>query len=132
MIGEKPRKLGSFWPALYTECVGNLRTQSRVAVHYRVAVSHCGREARGTTENVSERGAMLSVDMTPSLCAGDAVQLGLTLPDGSSISASGRVRWVSSVLPGMVGVEFDLPMPVALVDHIEQMLTAQVSLATAG
>ncbi|MFV8754141.1 PilZ domain-containing protein [Nannocystaceae bacterium ST9] len=112
--------------------MGELRNQARVAVHYRVAVHHAGREARGTTENFSERGAMLSVDISPPLGAGDVVSLGVTLADGTLVDVVGRVRWVSSVLPGMVGVEFDLPMPVALAEHIQQMLAARFPAASVG
>ena len=53
---------------------------------------------------------MLSVEIDPPLGAGDVVQLAITLPDGAVVVVGGRVRWASSVLPGMVGVEFDPPM----------------------
>lgn len=65
---------------------------------------------------------MLSVEIEPPLIAGDVVQLEISLPDGSVVAVGGLVRWVSSVLPGMVGVEFELPMPAALVEHVERML----------
>jgi hypothetical protein len=116
----------------YNRCVGNLRTQARVAVHYRVAVRHAGRDARGMTENLSERGTMLSVDIDPPLGPGDVITLDIGLPSGSQVSVGAHVRWVSSVLPGMVGVEFDAPIPVALAEHIQQMLAECFRAAQAG
>jgi len=103
-----------------------------VAVHYRVAVRHAGREARGTTENLSERGAMLSVEIDPPLAAGDPLALALSLPDGTVIGFGGRVCWVSSVLPGMAGIEFDLPMPEVLVGHIRELLEGRLLPASVG
>jgi hypothetical protein len=105
-----------------------------VAVHYRVAVRLASRtgEARGTTENLSDCGTMLSVEIDPPLSAGDLVQLAISLPGGPVVSVGGLVRWVSSVLPGMVGVEFELPMPVALVEHVEQMLAERFRPANVG
>lgn len=112
--------------------MGNLRTQARVAVHYRVAVRHAGREARGITENLSERGTMLSVEIHPPLGPGDVITLDMSLPNGSQVSVGAHVRWVSSVLPGMVGVEFDAPMPTALAEHIEHMLAECFPAANVG
>ena len=53
-----------------------------MAVNYRLIVRHAGFEGRGNTENLSERGAMLSVDIDPALNAGDMLELDLELPQG--------------------------------------------------
>lgn len=68
---------------------------------------------------------MLSVELDPPLVSGDVVRLEFMLPEGATLDAPGRVRWVSSVLPGMIGVEFDVPMPTALRKHVEALLAAQ-------
>jgi hypothetical protein len=67
---------------------------------------------------------MMSVELTPAPVSGDTLVLGFTLPDGTRLDASGRVRWASAVLPGMIGVEFDVPMPPALRRHIEELLAS--------
>ncbi len=91
-------------------------------MHYRVTVRCGAREGRGTTENLSERGAMLSVDMDPPLGSTDVVDVTITLPDGTDVRARGRVRWASSVLPGVVGVEFDEPVDEELASHVQESL----------
>jgi hypothetical protein len=100
--------------------------QPRVAVHYRLVVRHAGFEGRGHTENLSERGAMISVDVDPPLSPGDPIEVELELPQIGPITFPATVRWTSAVLPGMTGVEFDLPMLPALLAHLA-MLIAQRS-----
>ncbi len=104
--------------------MADLRTQPRVAVHYRLIVRHAGLEGRGHTENLSERGAMISVDMDPPLSPGDPLQLDLELPQIGPITVAAIVRWASTVLPGMTGVEFDPPILPELIAHVA-MLIAQ-------
>jgi hypothetical protein len=103
-----------------------------VAVHHRVAVRIGGREARGVTENLSERGTMLSVEIEPPLVTGDVVRLAISLPDGATMNVGGVVRWVSTVLPGMVGVEFEPPIPAALAEYVERMLADLFPKANVG
>lgn len=67
---------------------------------------------------------MMSVELSPAPVSGDAVVLGFTLPDGTHVDVPGRVRWASAVLPGMIGVEFDVPMPGVLRRHIEELLAS--------
>lgn len=93
-----------------------------MAVHYRLSVRHEGFEGRGNTENLSERGAMLSVDIDPALGPGDVLELELELPQVGPITVPVTVRWVSAVLPGMIGVEFDPPILPELLAHIATLL----------
>jgi hypothetical protein len=102
--------------------VSDLRTQPRVAAHYRLTVRYAGLEGRGNTENLSERGAMLSVDMDPPLSAGDEFELVLELPQRGPLTIPVTVRWVSAVLPGMIGVEFDPPVNPELLAHIASLV----------
>jgi hypothetical protein len=102
--------------------VADLRVQHRVAVHYRLIVRHAGLEGRGTTENLSDRGAMLSVDIDPSLVPGDDIELDLDLPGLGTITVGARVRWTSTVLPGMTGIEFTPPVLPELLGHIAQLV----------
>jgi len=96
-------------------------------VHYRLLVRHQGREGRGSTENLSERGAMLSVDIDPALSASDELELELELPQVGSLTVRATVRWASAVLPGMIGVEFDAPIQAELLAHFA-MLVMQLEL----
>lgn len=98
--------------------------QQRVAVQYRLIVRRAGIEAPGMTENLSERGSMLSVDIDPPLAPGDRVELVLDLPGAGPIRVGASVRWTSSVLPGMAGVEFTQPAPPQLIGHVAQLLLA--------
>jgi hypothetical protein len=106
--------------------VADQRTQLRVAVHYRLTLRHAGLEGRGTTENLSERGAMLSVDIDPPLSPGDAIELELELPNIGVLTVPSTVRWASSVLPGMTGVEFTPPVAPELLAHIAQLISERV------
>lgn len=74
------------------------------------------------TENLSERGAMLSVDIDPPLAAGDELELALELPGNGVVTIQARVRWTSTVLPGMTGVEFIPPVLPELLAHVAQIL----------
>ncbi len=94
----------------------------RLEVHYPVIVRHAGIEGPGVTENLSERGCMLSVDIEPPLQAGDLVELVLELPGAGPITVGAHVRWASSVLPGMTGIEFKQPTAPELLGHIAQLL----------
>lgn len=102
--------------------MADLRTQPRVAVHHRLIVRHAGFEGRGHTENLSERGAMISVDIDPALVPGDPLELELELPDVGPICVLATVRWVSAVLPGMTGIEFDPPILPELLAYIAAQL----------
>jgi hypothetical protein len=90
--------------------VADSRTQPRVAVHLRLTVRHAGFEGRGHTENLSERGAMISVDIDPALVPGDLLELEFELPHVGLITVAASVRWASAVLPGMTGIEFEPPV----------------------
>jgi hypothetical protein len=102
--------------------VADLRTQARVAVHHRLIVRHAGFEGRGHTENLSERGAMISVDVEPALVPGDSLEIELELPHIGPISVPSTVRWVSAVLPGMTGIEFDPPILPELLAYIASLV----------
>jgi hypothetical protein len=106
--------------------VADLRAQLRVAVHYRLSLRRGTREGRGTTENLSERGAMVSVEIDPPLSAGDDIDLEIDLPEQGRVSVPAKVRWASTVLPGMTGVEFTLPVAPQLLAHIAQLVSARV------
>jgi hypothetical protein len=101
--------------------VADLREQHRIAVHYRLVIRHAGLEGHGTTENLSDRGGMLSVDIDPPLAPGDLVELDLDLPGLGLCTVGARVRWTSTVLPGMTGVEFTPPVLPELLGHIAQL-----------
>jgi hypothetical protein len=105
------------------------REQHRVAVHYRLIVRHAGIEGPGVTENLSERGGMLSVDIDPPLSPGDLVELDFDVPGLGPITVGAHVRWASSVLPGMTGVEFTLPVRSELLAHIAKLVLAGVARA---
>ncbi len=66
----------------------------------------------GTTENLSVRGAMLTVPgIDPEPARGDRITVRFTLaglPD--PIERPAIVRWVSTVLEDMIGIEFDTPL----------------------
>jgi hypothetical protein len=83
--------------------VADQRLQHRIAAQYRLVIRHAGLEGRGTTENFSDRGAMLSVDIDPPLAPGDLIEIDLELPEHGWITIAARVRWTSTVLPGMTG-----------------------------
>ena len=101
-----------------------------MAVNHRLIVRHAGFEGRGNTENLSERGAMLSVDIDPAVNAGDLLELEFELPQVGTITVGVTVRWVSAVLPGMVGVEFNPPVVPELSAHIA-LLVAERRIAEA-
>lgn len=105
------------------------REQHRIAVHYRLVIRHAGLEGHGTTENLSDRGAMLSVDIDPPLAPGDLVELDLDLPGLGLITVNARVRWTSTVLPGMTGIEFTLPVLPELLGHIAQLIHGRLDRA---
>jgi hypothetical protein len=105
------------------------RGQHRIAVQYRLVVRHAGLEGHGATENLSDRGAMVSVDIDPPLAPGDLVELDLDLPGLGLITVRARVRWTSTVLPGMTGVEFIPPVLPELLVHVAQLVHARVDRA---
>ena len=47
----------------------------------------------------------------------------LELPEVGPIELRARVRWTSSVLPGMTGVEFTPPVAPELLGHVAQLAT---------
>ncbi|PRQ02241.1 PilZ domain protein [Enhygromyxa salina] len=95
-------------------------------MHYRLIVRHAGVEGRGQTENLSERGAMASIDVDPALCAGDHIELDIELPGHGTVSVAASVRWTSTVLPGMTGLEFTQPISAELLGHIAELVTTGV------
>lgn len=101
-------------------------------MHYRLVIRHAGVEGHGTTENLSDRGAMLSIDIDPPLTPGDLVELDLDLPGLGLITVGARVRWTSSVLPGMTGVEFTPPVLPELLGHVAQLVHASLDQARAS
>ena len=106
--------------------MADLRTQARVAVHLRLTVRHAGFEGRGHTENLSERGAMISVDIDPALSPGDLLELELELPHIGPVTVPASVRWASAVLPGMTGVEFEPPILPELLAYIASLLGREI------
>jgi hypothetical protein len=106
------------------------RGQHRIAVHYRLVIRHAGLEGHGTTENLSDRGAMISVDIDPPLTPGDLLELDLELPGLGLITFGARVRWTSTVLPGMTGIEFTLPVLPELLGHVAQVVHMRLDQAT--
>lgn len=107
--------------------MANLRTQPRVAVHLRLIVRHAGFEGCGHTENLSERGAMISVDIEPALVPGDLLDLEFELPHLGPVTVPATVRWASAVLPGMTGIEFELPVLPELLAFIASLLGQQMA-----
>jgi hypothetical protein len=87
-----------------------------------VIVRHAGLEGWGQTENLSERGAMLSVDLDSVLAPGDRIELELSLPQIGVVTLAATVRWVSAVLPGITGVEFQTPVLPELLAHVLTLL----------
>jgi hypothetical protein len=81
-----------------------------------------GSQARGQTENVSERGAMISVDIDPPLAAGDRIELDLEFDWPKRDRVGATVRWASAVLPGMVGVEFDSPIEPEITTKLAKLI----------
>ena len=106
--------------------VSDQRSQLRVAVHYGLTVRHEGREGRGKTENLSERGAMISVEFEPPLTPGDEIDLDIELDGLGTITVPASVKWASTVLPGMTGIEFDPPVLPELIGHIAQLLAGRM------
>ena len=98
------------------------RIQPRVAVHYRVVLRRGENEGSGNTENLNELGAMLSVDIDPALNPGDEITVDIDLPEVGVVRTRARVGWMSTVLPGMVGVEYLTPIAPELLAHIAQLL----------
>jgi hypothetical protein len=99
-----------------------------VAVQYRLTARLGDREGRGLTENLSERGAMISVELEPPPEAGDELELELELPGVGPVTVSTSVRWASAVLPGMIGAEFEQPVPPELLVHIQHLLNERMAL----
>lgn len=106
--------------------MAELRTRPRVAVHYRLTLRNDQREGGGSTENVSERGAMLSTDIDPPLSSGEAIEVEFDLPERGKVKVDASVVWTSTVLPGMVGIEFTPPIPEALASHIQRLLAGEL------
>ncbi|MCA9680812.1 MAG: PilZ domain-containing protein [Myxococcales bacterium] len=102
--------------------MADTRKRPRAAVHYRLAVRHGSNEGVGLTENLSDRGAMVSLELDPPPPSGAALQLDLEVPGVGTLRLTGSVRWVSGVLPGIVGVEFDSPIPPELTLHVHALL----------
>jgi len=87
------------------------RRDVRVKVHcelsMRWSVAIATHDAVGHTDNVSERGAMVSFDAPVDVRRGDQVEVKFTLPGvPSPCKTLATVRWTSAVLPGVLGLEF--------------------------
>ena len=65
---------------------------------------------------------MISVDIDPALVPGDPLEIELELPHIGPICVPATVRWVSAVLPGMTGIEFDPPILPELLAYIASQL----------
>lgn len=65
---------------------------------------------------------MISVDMDPALVPGDPLEIELELPQIGLICVPSTVRWVSAVLPGMIGIEFDPPMQPELLAYLASLI----------
>ena len=88
------------------------RRDERIKLHREISVSHVVGRFVGTTENLSVRGAMLTVPgIDPEPERGDRVEVSFTLPGlPDPIVRGAIVRWVSTVLEDMIGIEFDEPL----------------------
>jgi hypothetical protein len=109
--------------------VADQRVQQRIAVQYRLVIRHAGLEGHGTTENLSESGGMLSIDIDPPLAPGDLVELDIDVPGVGPCTIGAHVRWTSTVLPGMTGVEFISPVLPELLGHIAQLVHTRLARA---
>ena len=98
-------------------------------MHYRLVVHHAGVEGHGSTENLSDLGAMVSVDIDPPLSAGAEIRVDIDIPTLGFTRIPARVRWISSVLPGMAGIEFTPPVAPELLAHIAQLLADRIDQA---
>ena len=65
---------------------------------------------------------MISVDIAPALTPGDAIELDLEIPGLGAITVRASVRWTSTVLPGMTGIEFTPPVLPEFLGYIAQLL----------
>ena len=70
-----------------------------------------GRRLEGTTDNLSLSGAMVSTSPDERMDTGTRVRLTLSPPNANAVATEATVRWASGVIPGMVGLEFDTPLP---------------------
>ena len=57
---------------------------------------------------------MMNLEVEPEFGSGTQVEVSLDLPSGRAIELTGRVVWVSEVLPGIIGIAFrgDVPAPI--------------------
>ncbi len=82
------------------------RSYRRLPAAWTIQLTWEGGRASGQTENLTLGGAMVTLAAEPDIGSGTPVDATLDLPSGRSIALRGRVAWVSSVLPGLVGIEF--------------------------
>ncbi len=83
------------------------RRDRRVKVHCEISLRWSTHLAIGRTDNISERGVMITLPRAPSLSRGDVVEVEFTLPGmAESCKTPATVRWSSAVLPGVLGLEF--------------------------
>lgn len=78
-------------------------------LHCEISLRWSDGQASGETDNVSERGVMLSLGDPPEppLARGDVVRLTFSLPGvDAPCRVDAQVRWNSAVLPGVLGLEF--------------------------
>lgn len=87
------------------------RRDRRVKVHREISLRWSTHFVVGHTDNISERGVMITLSQAPSLSRGDAVEVEFTLPGmANPCKSPATVRWISSVLPGVLGLEFARPL----------------------
>ena len=83
------------------------RRDVRVKLHCAIRVRFDGDEVEGSTDNVSLRGAMISVPEDTPIERGHVVEVTFELPGASGpTTCKATVRWSSMVLPGVLGLEF--------------------------
>lgn len=83
------------------------RRDRRVKVHREISLRWSTHHVVGRTDNISERGVMITLPESPKLSRGEVVEVEFTLPGMTeSCKTPATVRWSSSVLPGVLGLEF--------------------------
>lgn len=76
---------------------------------------------RGSTENISVGGVMVSLNPADAPPTGERVTAHFVIPGlPNPVAARAVVRWVSQALPGVVGLTFETPLG----DEAAQILAA--------
>lgn len=101
------------------------RRDVRIRAHWAIRLVWDTGYANGLTENLSQSGAMVSVEDEPPVKPGQEVTLSIQLPeDGRTFELGARVRWVSEMLPNTMGIEFDEELPRDAVGILEASVAA--------